>query len=198
MTTRWNSLASLPQIGKDIKSLGALCSSVRWAAKSSVTWFGSPPGNAAHIGQIWNDKARKKPNFINITKNRTCIESIIRHWLLCSKITFWYSQTSEYQHIQKTQKNYWSADINLATFYFMNFRILWKPELEFSNSICNVLKITIRVPIVPQTVKSNHTGILFACLTFIPAEESEWNCPYLLSIKLRPSHPGSADLAENG
>lgn len=30
--------------------LGALCSSVKWAAKSSVTWLGSPPGKAAHTG----------------------------------------------------------------------------------------------------------------------------------------------------
>lgn len=48
----WCPCGILMLIIKDIKSLGALCSSVRWAAKSSVTWFGSPPGKAAHIGQI--------------------------------------------------------------------------------------------------------------------------------------------------
>lgn len=49
---------------KDIKSLGALCSSVRWAVKSSVTWLGSPPGKAAHIGQIWNKRERKRERFL--------------------------------------------------------------------------------------------------------------------------------------
>lgn len=51
---------SLVASQKDIKSLGALCSSVRWAAKSSVTWLGSPPGNAAHIGQIWNESKESR------------------------------------------------------------------------------------------------------------------------------------------
>ena len=51
---------SLVASQKDIKSLGALCSSVRWAAKSSVTWLGSPPGNAAHIGQIWNESRESR------------------------------------------------------------------------------------------------------------------------------------------
>lgn len=36
---------------KDMNSLGVRCSSVRCAAKSSVTWLGSPPGSAAQIGQ---------------------------------------------------------------------------------------------------------------------------------------------------
>ena len=39
---------------KDTKSRGVRCSSVKWAAKSSVTWFGSPPGKEAQTGQTCN------------------------------------------------------------------------------------------------------------------------------------------------
>ena len=38
---------------KDTKSLGVRCSSVKWAAKSSVTWLGSPPGKAAQTGHTY-------------------------------------------------------------------------------------------------------------------------------------------------
>ena len=38
---------------KDIISRDDLCSNVRWAAKSSVTWLGSPPGDAAHTGHTY-------------------------------------------------------------------------------------------------------------------------------------------------
>lgn len=30
---------------------------VRWAEKSDVTWFGSPPGKEAHIGQTTSAEA---------------------------------------------------------------------------------------------------------------------------------------------
>lgn len=77
--------------------------------------------------------------------------------------------------MQKPQKTYSSADINLDIFYFMIFRMLWKSELELSSSICNVLKISLYMPILPHTVESDYTGLLFACLMLIPAEESEQN-----------------------
>lgn len=35
-----------------------LCSIVRWARKSSVTWFGSPRGSAAQIGQTYFSKMK--------------------------------------------------------------------------------------------------------------------------------------------
>jgi len=37
---------------KDMRSLlDVRCSSIKCAARSSITWFGSPPGYAAHTGQ---------------------------------------------------------------------------------------------------------------------------------------------------
>lgn len=32
--------------------------------KSSVTWLGSPPGKAAHMGQIWGGREREKGELI--------------------------------------------------------------------------------------------------------------------------------------
>lgn len=40
-----------------ISLLGALCSNVKWAAKSSVTWLGSPPGKAAQTGHTYQNKS---------------------------------------------------------------------------------------------------------------------------------------------
>lgn len=65
---------------KDIKSLGALCSSVRWAVKSSVTWFGSPPGKAAQMGQIWRGDRKKT------THTHTVILMTTKHCLNNEKV----------------------------------------------------------------------------------------------------------------
>ena len=42
-----------------ISLLGALCSNVKWAAKSSVTWLGSPPGKAAQTGHTYQNKSKR-------------------------------------------------------------------------------------------------------------------------------------------
>jgi len=39
-----------------MSSVEARCSNSRWAAKSSTTWFGSPVGKHAQIGQTFKNK----------------------------------------------------------------------------------------------------------------------------------------------
>ena len=56
-------------VKKDTNSLGARCSRVKWAVKSSVTWLGSPPGTAAHTGHTWNitQRCRQVHNDISVS-----------------------------------------------------------------------------------------------------------------------------------
>lgn len=91
---------------KDIKSLGALCSSVRWAVKSSVTWLGSPPGNAAHMGQIWNKERREcdRHFIISGTTKHELIEKVSRRFINeeiknCKSNIYWHTATWTLQHL---------------------------------------------------------------------------------------------------
>lgn len=70
---------------KDMRSLGALCSRVRCAAKSSVTWLGSPPGSAAHMGQICR-AGRGRADAVNLCTLH-CASSSGTHPALSTKNT---------------------------------------------------------------------------------------------------------------
>ena len=113
--------------------------------------------------------------------------------MLCEYLEYDF-QIPGQQHSQKNQNTHSSADINLDIFYFTIFRTVWKPNVEFSNSVCSVLKISLCTPILPQTVESDYMGLLFAGLTLIPAQESEWNHTYLLKYHTKTTHPGGAQL----
>lgn len=77
------------------------------------------------------------------------------------------------QHIQKIQKIYKFLPALGYIFYFAIFRMVWKPELEFSNSICNALKISLYTQILSWTVEYDYTGLLFVCLTLTAADKTE-------------------------
>lgn len=143
---------------KDIKSLGALCSSVRWAAKSSVTWLGSPPGNAAHIGQIWNE--RKESRF-------TYRWTLIRHvsgWILY--YTFYLDQVLTRQK----QSRSWTSE---------QLRRLNK---NHRHQCCDSTETDV---CQAQTDNSKHTGQIWALATTSNslANSSAWSS-YTVSIKI--------------
>ena len=160
---------------KDIKSLGALCSSVRWAAKSSVTWLGSPPGNAAHIGQIWNESRESR-----FTYRWTLIRYLSGWIFYCS---FYLDQVLTRQKYSRSwtsvQRGGWTraTGLNVATFHwsrpFVGVRqaILnteGKPELRHiclhrlakqlpqeSRSVCHAVHVHVQAPTDWQTLRQH-------------------------------------------
>lgn len=103
---------------KDIKSLGALCSSVRWAVKSSVTWLGSPPGNAAHMGQIWNKERREcdRHFIISGTTKHELIEKVSRRFINeeiknCKSNIYWHTATWTLQHLSCAWQKFWKKKL---------------------------------------------------------------------------------------